>query len=110
MKAPGIGDLDLAIARARIVFSLVALFSIYVDPTTAGGFLALEPLVLATLLLHLTYSVATWLALSRFNAERGMLMASVAFDLIFATVLAFMTEGATSPAYIFFVFRGRLSF
>ncbi len=104
MKAPGIGDLDLAIARARIVFSLVALFSIYVDPTTAGGFLQLDPLVLVTLLLHLTYSITTWLALSRFNAGQRMLTASVALDLTFATALAFMTEGKTSPAYIFFIF------
>jgi signal transduction histidine kinase len=104
MKSPGIGDLDLAIARARIVFSLVALLSIYIDPTTAGGFLRLEPFVLATLLLHLTYSVATYLALKRFNAGAYLLMASVALDVSFATVLAFMTEGATSPAYAFFIF------
>lgn len=105
MKASGIGDLDLAIARARIVFSLVALLSIYVDPTTAGGFLRLAPFVLVTLLLHLTYSVSTWIALKRMReGRRYVLSASVAFDLIFATALAFMTEGATSPAYIFFVF------
>ena len=34
MNAPNVADLELHIARVRIVLSVVAVLSIYVDPTT----------------------------------------------------------------------------
>ena len=37
MKVLPFSDLDLDIARTRIVLSLLAMLSLYIDPTTAGG-------------------------------------------------------------------------
>ena len=37
MNLPEFQDLDLSIARARIALSLIAMLSLYVDPSTAGG-------------------------------------------------------------------------
>jgi hypothetical protein len=60
MKVHAFSDLDLDIARTRIVLSLLAMVSLYVDPTTAGGLFHLTPYVLGTLLCHLAYSVGTY--------------------------------------------------
>jgi signal transduction histidine kinase len=97
-------SLDLNIARARVVLSLVAMLSLYVDPTTAGGLFHLNALALSTLLCHLGYSLAMYSALSRRLATTRFSAISTALDLFFATAVAFLTEGQTSPSYVFFVF------
>lgn len=104
MNMPDFQGLDLNIARARIVLSLLAMASLYVDPTTAGGPFRLNALALTTLLCHLAYSLATYFALSRGLAMARLSVISTALDLFFATAVAFLTEGQTSPSYVFFVF------
>src|ERR1700722_1287768 len=96
--------LDVNIARGRIVLSLLATLSLYVDPNTAGGLFHLSGHALTVLLCHLAYSVSMYVALLRRPQGARLLMASTALDLIFATAVAFVTEGPTSPAYVFFVF------
>ena len=96
--------LDVNIARGRIVLSLLATLSLYVDPNTAGGLFHLSGHALTVLLCHLAYSVSMYLALLRRPQGARLLMASTALDLFFATAVAFVTEGQTSPAYVFFVF------
>ena len=103
MKVEDFSALDLNIARARVMLSLVALLSIYVDPS-AGGLFHLDAYLLATLLCHLAYSLGIYFALSRGIAPRTLHRASTALDIFFATAVTVLTEGATSPSYIFFVF------
>ncbi len=97
------GELDRRVAQARVVLSLLATLSLYVDPS-AGGLFHLDKWLLATLLCHLIYSALTYLALSYRVGTNPVRKLSTALDLIFATVIAFLTEGRTSPSFVFFVF------
>jgi signal transduction histidine kinase len=101
---PDFRDVDRNIARGRIVLSLIAMLSLYVDPTTAGGLFHLSTYALAILLCHLAYSTGIYFAVSRTSAGGTLVAISTALDLAFATAIAFLTEGQTSPSYVFFVF------
>jgi signal transduction histidine kinase len=96
--------LDFNIARGRIVLSLLAMLSLYIDPSTAGGLFHLSRLALITLLCHLAYSIGIYLTLRRRPNGIGLSTVTTALDLFFATAVAFLTEGQTSPSYVFFVF------
>jgi signal transduction histidine kinase len=104
MNLPEFQGLDLSIARARIALSLIAMLSLYVDPSTAGGLFHLNAYALTTLLCHLAYSVGMYFALSRGIGDGNLQVLSTSFDLFFATAVAFITEGQTSASYVFFVF------
>ena len=104
MNLPEFRDLDLSIARARIALSLIAMLSLYIDPSTAGGLFHLNVYALTTLLCHLAYSVGMYFALSRRFSDGNLQLLSTSFDLFFATAVAFITEGQTSASYVFFVF------
>jgi signal transduction histidine kinase len=97
-------DLDLSIARARVALSLIAMLSLYVDPSAAGGLFHLNAYALTTLLCHLTYSIVMYFALSRRFSRANLQILSTGLDLFFATAIAFITEGQTSASYVFFVF------
>jgi signal transduction histidine kinase len=104
MRVHEFSDFDLDIARTRIVLSFLAMLSLYVDPTTAGGLFHLTPYVLATLLCHLVYSVGTYFMLEYRVAKRWLPAATILLDLLFAMGIAYLTEGQTGPSYVFFVF------
>jgi two-component system sensor histidine kinase DesK len=104
MNLPELRNLDLSIARARIALSLIAMLSLYIDPSTAGGLFHLNAYALTTLLCHLAYSVGMYFALSRRFSDVNLQLLSTCFDLFFATAVAFITEGQTSASYVFFVF------
>ena len=102
------------IARSRIVLSLVAIASVYIDPTMpkltrwvelGGGPFAIDPLALAVMGLHLLYATSLYIAVSA-RPVPGVRLAAVATwaDVLFAVAVAVVTEGATSPAYVFFAF------
>ncbi len=96
-------ELDLRVAKARVVLSLLAMLSLYVDPS-AGGLFHLDKWASITLICHLVYSSSMYLALNlgaRIHSTRKI---STALDLLFATAVAFLTEGRTSPSFVFFVF------
>jgi signal transduction histidine kinase len=106
-------SLDMRIAFARVVLSIVAIASIYVDPTVpnltpwfalTGGFLAIDRYALAILCVHLSYSGALLLAARSGLATLRRPAVSKILDVLFAVVVAIFTEGATSPAYVFFTF------
>jgi signal transduction histidine kinase len=104
MRNSKVADLDFAIGRARILVSMVALLSVYVDPTN-GGFLGIEPIALGILVLHLAYSVSVYTGFRWTSADHELATISVTLDVLFATVLALFTEGRpTSPAFVFFIF------
>lgn len=104
MRVHEFSNFDLDIARTRIVLSFLAMLSLYIDPTTAGGLFHLTPFVLATLLCHLAYSVGTYFLLEHRVAHRWLPGATTVLDLLFAMVIAYLTEGQTGPSYVFFVF------
>src|SRR5882672_5312620 len=104
MKAPDFADLDLNVARARIALSIVALISIYIDPTTGQGIFSIDRAVLATLGLHFAYGLTAYSLIHRGTSPQRVVAATTALDIIFATAIAFFTEGPTSPSYVFFTF------
>ena len=103
MRVHDFSDFDLDIARTRIVLSLLAMLSLYIDPS-AGGLFHLTLYALTTLLCHLAYSVGTYFALSHRLLLKQLPAATTVLDLLFATAIAYLTEGQTSPSYVFFVF------
>jgi signal transduction histidine kinase len=104
MKAPDFADLDLNVARARIALSIVALISIYIDPTTAEGIFSIDRAVLATLALHFAYGLTAYTLIHRRISPEQVFAMTTALDIIFAAAVAFFTEGPTSPSYVFFTF------
>lgn len=104
MRKPDFTDLDLDIAVARTILSALAIVSVYIDPTTAGGMFHLEPLALSVLLGHFVYSIAVYLVLRGKREICSLPAGTAVLDLFFATAVAFVTEGLTSPSYVFFVF------
>ena len=64
MRARNFTELDLNIARGRVMLSLVAILSVYIDPAT-GGIFYLSRYALVTLGAHLLYSAGAYLAVSR---------------------------------------------
>ncbi len=97
------GELDQAVAQARVALSIVATLVLYVDPSASGLF-HLSGWLLVTLVCHFVYSATIYL-LMRYRVETDLVpKVSSALDLIFATAIAFLTEGGTSPSFVFFVF------
>ena len=104
MKTPDFTHLDLNVSRARIALSIVALISIYIDPTTAQGIFTIDRYVLITLALHFAYGLTASSLIRRRVMPERVFAATTALDILFATAIAFFTEGPTSPSYIFFTF------
>ena len=96
-------DLDLNVARARIALSLLAMLTLYVDPSL-GGLFRLETYPLITLLAHLAYSLATFAAVRLHLRIKRLAQVTTGLDLLFATAVALLAEGSTSPSYTFFIF------
>src|SRR6516164_8364745 len=78
------GALDLQVARARVVVSIVAVLSIYIDPN-ADGLFHLGPLLLTTLGCHLLYSAIANVAVTRHRDSSAVRALSTILDLSFAT-------------------------
>ena len=110
MQARSVSEFDLDIAQTRIVLSLLAMVSIYVDPTAAGGFFHLTSRVLVLLLCHMAYSIGAYLLLlyrldkAWLPSASAILPATAIFDLLFAMGIAYLAEGQSGPSYVFFVF------
>lgn len=103
MDTPDFAVLDLALCRARIVLSIVALVSMYIDPTV-GGFMGIDSYALVTGFLYFLYSLVIYFAVRLRLLKRQWLWISATLDIAFATVLARVTEGQTSPSFALFLF------
>lgn len=94
--------IEWVIAGARVVLAVGGLFAIWIDPTTP-----VKPGTLgyALLTIYAIYSVGI-LALVKSPVEFGWGwgFAGHAFDLVAFSVFMFLTAGATSPFFIYFVF------
>jgi signal transduction histidine kinase len=104
MRNRTFGDFDLDIARTRIALSGLAMVSIYVDPTVAGGLFHLTSCVFALLLCHSGYSIGTYLLLRDKTTTDWLPTTTTILDLLFAAAIAYVTEGQSGPSYVFFVF------
>ena len=94
--------IEWVIAAARVVLAAGALLGIWLAPTTPT---ANETFAYMLLLLYLLHSAAT-LALVRKPVAfaRGWGLATHLFDLTVFTCLVALSDGATSPFYMYFLF------
>ena len=76
----------------------------YVDPVVGGGAFSIDSPLIAILILHLAYSAATLRYVARLDTAGRSAFVLAACDLLFAAMVAAVTEGATSPSYVFFCF------
>ncbi len=103
MKTADRNDLDLNIGIARALLSVLVLASWYIDPSY-GGWFFIDRTSMIILTLHLAYSLATLLLISRGIATSMLPDVCTTLDILFAGAVTVATEGPTSPALLFFVF------
>ncbi|HZO80369.1 MAG TPA: histidine kinase [Candidatus Binataceae bacterium] len=103
MKSPDFGELDRQVARARLVLSLLAIATLYIDPSDSGIF-RLSGAPLAIMLAHLAFSLGNYFGQGPRSTPTQLKRLTTVLDLAFAAAIALATEGATSPSYVFFVF------
>ena len=103
MKTVNGNALDLAIAKARTVLSVLALASWYIDPAN-GGWFFIDKTSLTILSLHLMYSLAALVLIDRRIKVKRLPDVCTVLDIAFAAAVTVITEGATSPSSLFFVF------
>src|SRR5207247_6437962 len=114
VKGDRSADVERIIAHCRVMLSVAAFVTVYIDPTRptltrwlplTGGPFTLDPRALAVMLLHLAYSVATYLVVRQQLATATRIATvSTWADVLFGAAIALVTEGANSPFYVFFAF------
>ncbi len=113
MNAGHSQDLDLNIARARLILAPATLLSIYIDAAKpdltpwfrlTGGVLEIDRYAFAVLLLHLVYSGVVHVLANLRPVGGRFVVVTATIDVTFAIVVAIFTEGPTSPSYAFFAF------
>ena len=103
MKSAYRNDLDLNIALGRIVLSVLAFATWYIDPAYGGWFFIDKPsLIIFTM--HLGYSLATYALVDLDIATSLLPGVCTLLDIAFAAAITIETEGSTSPSWLFFVF------
>lgn len=89
------------IASGRVVLAAFSLLAIWLDPSEPTR---LAPIAYALLIVYLAWSVIaaalSWLQ----RSGRGWLVVSHAIDVGMFILLVFVTEGPSSPFFVFFVF------
>lgn len=110
----GVSRIEQNIARCRLILSVAAFVAVYVDPTepllsrwiplTAGPFV-MDPWLWVIMGAHLAYSLVVYVALwrERLSPQRVAPQTMWA-DVLFGVAIAALTEGVTSPFYVFFAF------
>lgn len=111
MASPGVVDFERQIAKCRAALSLIAIVSVYLDPTTPpfgvpfGGALGNDAYAFTVIAGHLAYAVGILLCVGSPRVPRDRLVViSTCLDVAFGGAIAIVTEGATSPARVFFAF------
>ena len=99
------GDIERNIAQCRVILSIAAFITVYIDPTLTGGPFTLDPYAVAVLLAHLGYSLAVLFVVKRaLAASPRVAIVSTWADVAFGAAIALVTDGANSPFYVFFAF------
>jgi len=114
MRQTPLIEIERHVAWCRMILSVAAFVVVYIDPTRptltrwlplTGGPFTLDPRALAVMLLHLAYSVATYLVVRQQLATATRIATvSTWADVLFGAAIALVTEGANSPFYVFFAF------
>jgi signal transduction histidine kinase len=114
MTPVGWQKMEQIIARCRVVLSVAAILVVYIDPETpllsrwipfVSGRLTMDPRLFLVMLAHIVYSVAIYVALQqRWALSPHFVARTLWADVLFAVMVATMTEGVTSPSYPFFAF------
>lgn len=114
MNVIATSDIERSIARCRLFLSVGALAAVFVDPTEpiltrwiplTGGSFVIDPYALATLTVHLCYSLIMIAVVSRRSVSLARLATiTTCGDVLFGAAIAAFTEGITSPFYAFFAF------
>jgi len=107
-------QMEEKIARCRLVFSSVVFIAVLLDPlqpsfnpwlTLMGSAYPLEPDFLGTIMLYLAYSVLVYVVLRwRLWTATQFAYVTTCADVLFATAIAFVTEGRSNLFYPFFSF------
>lgn len=92
---------DEAIALSRLLLSAVSLVAIYIDPTQPARFVQLTYVIVVA---YVMWSVL--LALRAFTArgDSRHALAIQASDILIIIVLTYLTDGPSSPFFVFFTF------
>lgn len=114
MKNRDFADVEIEIARTRVVLSVVSIFSVYVDPTRpiltgwlplTGGPFMIDLYTLAVMVSHLAYSMTVCGVIAyRIVPEVRLAVTTSWIDVSYGVLIAVFTEGATSPSFVFFAF------
>jgi len=110
VSEPRSTDIERNIAQCRVMLSVAAFVTVYIDPTRptlmrlAGGPFTLDPWALAVMLSHLAYSLSIFLRVGRVGSPKRLAMVSTWADVLSGAAIALVTEGANSPFYVFFAF------
>src|SRR5262245_53400171 len=94
---------ETLLARARGFLAVCALIAIYLDPTSPTRYAAIAYLFLA---LYVVYSLLVLLLLRSgriLNSIRGLGVFWHSIDFMWATLVTLMSEGPSSPFFVFFI-------
>lgn len=109
-----VSDIEREVARMRVLLSVAAMLSAYVDPNPPmltrweaprSGVFVIAPLTFAVLCAHLLYGFSvSWTLERRKDVGARFFKACAVSDVVFATAIAHVTDGTTSPSLVFFLF------
>lgn len=90
----------LATARAFLAFG--SLFAIYVDPSEPTGYAGLAYVLLAVYAIHSVLALILTRARPTWAPALGPVLHAI--DIISTVIITYLTEGGSSPFFVFFVF------
>jgi signal transduction histidine kinase len=104
--------IDQSVAKCRVIFSVIALVSLWLDPTWAfvprwlilAGPTSLDPRAFLVMGGHLGCSLMIYYLTVRGPAPAWLSAVTTWNDVFFAAIIAVCTHGASSPFYAFFLF------
>src|SRR5439155_11203846 len=88
VSEPRSTDIERNIAQCRVMLSVAAFVTVYIDPTRptlvrlTGGPFTLDPWALAVMLSHLAYSVSIYLTMGRVGPSRRIAIVSTWADVL----------------------------
>jgi len=114
MTATGVQQMEQNIARCRLVLSIAAMVAVYVDPTEpllsrwvplVSGPFVMDHRLTIIMTSHLIYSACVYVSLRReWLLPERVAMWTMWVDVLFGAAIGTLTEGVTSPSYVFFAF------
>lgn len=113
MRDANVARIERNIAQCRLILAVAGPLAVYVDPTEPtllggrlwGAAFYIDPHALTVMLVHIAYSIAVYLTVTRSQVDLGRLaVVSTCGDVLFGAAVALVTEGTNSPFYVYFAF------